>query len=181
MSFPDNLRTVRKERNISQEDLAESLNVSRQAVSKWEQGIGYPEMEKMIMLAKELNVSLDYLISGESEDVEQQKQVAFSTGKIMIKTHDGKKIVSCYKVLSVSLSTRIFKSKIDEPKYALFGVDSYSLLGENKTLLGWYADEDRIQCEMNAILAALKNGDTSYELKYAAKVKSGFLSIKLDE
>lgn len=176
MSFADNLRTVRKERNISQEDLAESLNVSRQAVSKWEQGIGYPEMEKMIMLAKELNVSLDYLISGESEDVEQQKQGGFSTGKIMIKTHDGKKIVSCYKVLS----TPVFKSKIDEPKYGLFGVDGSSFLGENKELLGWYTDEDSLQNEMNTILAALKNGDTSYELKYAAKVKSRFLSIKLD-
>ncbi len=179
MSFADNLRKVRKERNISQEDLAESLNVSRQAVSKWEQGIGYPEMEKMIMLAKELNISLDYLISGESEDLKQQKQEGFSTGKIMIRTHDDKKIVSCYKVLSASLSTPVFKSKTDEPKYALFGVDGSSLLGENKTLLGWYADKDGIQNEMNAISAALKNGDTFYELRYAAKVKSGFFSIKL--
>lgn len=39
MSFSENLRTIRKEQNISQEDLAEMMNVSRQAVSKWEQGV----------------------------------------------------------------------------------------------------------------------------------------------
>ena len=47
MSFGENLRTVRKERNISQEELAEQLHVSRQAISRWEQGNGYPEMEEV--------------------------------------------------------------------------------------------------------------------------------------
>ncbi len=46
MSFADNLKMIRKERNITQEQLAELLNVSRQAVSKWESGNGYPETEK---------------------------------------------------------------------------------------------------------------------------------------
>ena len=44
MSFAENLKQIRKEKNISQEKLAELLGVSRQAVSKWEQGIGYPEV-----------------------------------------------------------------------------------------------------------------------------------------
>lgn len=51
MSFGDNLRTIRKQKNISQEDLANRLNVSRQAVSKWEQNSGYPEMEKLVHLS----------------------------------------------------------------------------------------------------------------------------------
>ena len=42
MGFAENLRELRKERGLSQEDLAELLDVSRQAVSKWEQGMGYP-------------------------------------------------------------------------------------------------------------------------------------------
>ena len=64
MSFGDNLRTIRKQKNISQEDLASRLNVSRQAVSKWEQNSGYPEMEKLIQLSAILEVSLDYLVLG---------------------------------------------------------------------------------------------------------------------
>lgn len=67
MSFSENLRLMRKERNISQEELAEIMGVSRQAVSKWEQGTGYPEMEKLLILSKELNVSLDYLMLGEAK------------------------------------------------------------------------------------------------------------------
>lgn len=39
MSFSENLKAIRKERNISQEDLGEIMGVSRQAVSKWEQGV----------------------------------------------------------------------------------------------------------------------------------------------
>lgn len=177
MSFSDNLRAVRKERNISQEALAELLNVSRQAVSKWEQGTGYPEMEKMLLLAKELNVSLDYLMSGVGVDGGNGSaaHTAGPTGKIMIKAQDGKAIVNCYKVLS----SPQFKTRAGEPKYALFGVDGVSFWGENTTHLGWYADEEAIKKELDAILAALKNGEPSYELQYAAKVKRSFLSIKL--
>lgn len=42
MSFSENLKQFRNEKQLSQEELAEMLGVSRQAVSKWEQGIGYP-------------------------------------------------------------------------------------------------------------------------------------------
>ncbi|MBP3921799.1 MAG: helix-turn-helix domain-containing protein [Ruminiclostridium sp.] len=63
MGFSDNLKEIRNKRNITQEQLAELLSVSRQTVSKWESGIGYPETEKLLLLAKELNVSLDYLFS----------------------------------------------------------------------------------------------------------------------
>ncbi|MBE6930475.1 MAG: helix-turn-helix transcriptional regulator, partial [Ruminococcaceae bacterium] len=45
MSFSENLKQIRKEHHLSQEELAELLDVSRQAVSKWEQGMGYPEVE----------------------------------------------------------------------------------------------------------------------------------------
>ena len=58
MSFADNLKQIRKEKGLSQEELAELLEVSRQAVSKWEQGAGYPETEKLLLLSNRLNVSL---------------------------------------------------------------------------------------------------------------------------
>ena len=41
MSFAENLQRIRKEKHLSQEELAEMLNVSRQAVSKWEQGVSH--------------------------------------------------------------------------------------------------------------------------------------------
>ncbi|MBE6115166.1 MAG: helix-turn-helix transcriptional regulator, partial [Erysipelotrichaceae bacterium] len=48
MSFGENLRMIRKEKGLSQEDLAELLEVSRQAISKWEMDMGYPEVEKLL-------------------------------------------------------------------------------------------------------------------------------------
>lgn len=63
MSFAENLKAIRKKHNITQEELADILSVSRQAVSKWESGGGYPEIETLLILAKELHVSLDYLFS----------------------------------------------------------------------------------------------------------------------
>lgn len=63
MSFGENLKRIRKKQNVTQEELADMLSVSRQAISKWESDTGYPEIEKLLIISKELNVSLDYLFS----------------------------------------------------------------------------------------------------------------------
>ncbi len=63
MGFAENLKEIRHKRNITQEQLAELLSVSRQTISKWESGLGYPETDTLLSIAKELNVSLDYLFS----------------------------------------------------------------------------------------------------------------------
>ena len=93
MCFGDNLRTIRKEKGISQEDLAGLLNVSRQAVSKWEQNNGYPEMEKVIQLAEAFNISLDYLILGRREEKKINNRTSVPSGRIMIKSHEDRKSV----------------------------------------------------------------------------------------
>lgn len=65
MSFSENLKKLRKENKLTQEALAEKLDVSRQAVSKWESDTGYPEMDKLILIAKIFNVSVDWLLETE--------------------------------------------------------------------------------------------------------------------
>ena len=62
MKFCDKLAKQRKNNNLSQEQLADKLGVSRQAVSKWEQGTSYPDMDKIISMCKILNCNLDDLI-----------------------------------------------------------------------------------------------------------------------
>ena len=62
MSFGEKLTQLRKEKGMSQEDLANSLNVSRQAVSKWESNNSYPETDKIVAICKLFNVSMDELI-----------------------------------------------------------------------------------------------------------------------
>ena len=59
MFFSDKLRLLRTQANLSQEDLADELHVSRQSVSKWESGISFPEIEKLISISDYFHVSLD--------------------------------------------------------------------------------------------------------------------------
>ena len=67
MKFCDKLQKIRKENNLTQEALADRLDVSRQAVSKWESGTAYPDTEKLIQISQIFNVSLDELINDNKE------------------------------------------------------------------------------------------------------------------
>ncbi|WP_410984588.1 helix-turn-helix domain-containing protein [Bacillus cereus] len=62
MDFGEKLFKLRKEKGLSQEALAEKLNTSRQAISKWENGQGFPETEKFLMIGNIFEVSVDYLL-----------------------------------------------------------------------------------------------------------------------
>lgn len=62
MKFCDKLAKQRKNNNLSQEQLADQLGVSRQAVSKWESGSSYPDMEKIIQISNALNCTLEDLL-----------------------------------------------------------------------------------------------------------------------
>ena len=62
MVFADKLQSLRKSKGLSQEELAEKCNVTRQSVSKWETGLGYPETEKLLILCEILDVDLDNLL-----------------------------------------------------------------------------------------------------------------------
>lgn len=62
MKFCNKLPKLRKDNNLSQEGLADRLSVSRQAVSKWESGQSYPDMEKMIQMCNILNCTLEDLL-----------------------------------------------------------------------------------------------------------------------
>jgi len=74
MRFEEKLQKLRKEKGLSQEALAELLDVSRQAISKWEGGYSYPEMDKLIILTEIFGVTLDSLVKdGELEDDKENK------------------------------------------------------------------------------------------------------------
>lgn len=70
MDFSEKLLTLRKANNLTQEQLAEKLEVSRQSVSKWESGQAAPELEKIIAMSAIFNVTTDYLLkSSEIDDL----------------------------------------------------------------------------------------------------------------
>ena len=65
MEFNEKLQELRKSRSLTQEELAEALFVSRTAISKWEQGRGYPSLDSLKEISKFFSVSIDDLICSE--------------------------------------------------------------------------------------------------------------------
>ena len=70
MKFGDNLKTFRKSKKISQEQLGELVGVSRQSVSKWETGEAYPEMNNILMLCRIFKCKINDLINDKTADIE---------------------------------------------------------------------------------------------------------------
>lgn len=66
MEFHEKLQELRKSRNLTQEELAEALYVSRTAISKWESGRGYPSIDSLKAISKFFSVSIDELLSAET-------------------------------------------------------------------------------------------------------------------
>ena len=75
MHLGENLKKLRKDNNLSQEDLADKLNVSRQSVSKWESGLAYPEMDKVIQICKLFNVNIDDIMNENIDEIKEKKEV----------------------------------------------------------------------------------------------------------
>lgn len=76
----------------------------------------------------------------------------------------------CYKF---SILPVVFPTK-REPKFALAGVNSTGILGDNTTQLGWYKEKEDAQKEIAAIAEAVKSGKRTYQLQYCCKVKGTF-------
>lgn len=70
MKFGDNLKNLRKSKNLSQDDLAEKVGVSRQSVSKWECSAAYPEMNNILELCKIFNCKISDLINDNITDID---------------------------------------------------------------------------------------------------------------
>lgn len=74
-NLAENLKKIRKENNLSQEDLASILGVSRQAISKWESKVSYPEMDKIVLLCKKFNLNIDDLLHKDIKEVKDNINV----------------------------------------------------------------------------------------------------------
>ena len=97
MNFSEKLFTLRKANNLTQEQLAEKLNVLRQSISKWESGQATPELEKIVALSAVFDVTTDYLLktseiddlSVKTEMLEKQQQ------RILIREQKQQQIFGC--------------------------------------------------------------------------------------
>lgn len=83
MNLSENLKKIRKDNNLSQEQLAEKLGVSRQSVSKWESNQAYPEMDKMLQICQLFNLNIDELLNQDYKEVNNTKQAKNNVNKFI--------------------------------------------------------------------------------------------------
>ena len=167
MSFGENLQMLRKKNQLSQEGLAEMLGVSRQAVSKWELGEGYPEVDKLLILSKTLNVSLDSLLGGENTPIVSEN--CKPSDKIRLISSNEGVVINASKVTR----SQPFKGGKNSPKYALYASEGndVSYWGAQNTFLAWYRDLDDVTREIAEIQNAWNAGAAYYTLQYSVKCK----------
>lgn len=132
MAFAEKLKSIRKQAGMSQEQLAEKLGVSRQAVTKWETDAGIPDIENIMAISALFDISIDDLLSNErgakkpteylfesvtEYDIDEPKRYDMKFGgakQFLLSGYEGEKI--CIRLASNTLSTlqSDFKVKIDD-------------------------------------------------------------------
>lgn len=83
MSLGNKIADVRKAKNMTQEQLAELMSVTRQSISRWESNQSTPEMEKIVYLAEILEVSCDYLLKDNYKKPETKNQSGNSITRLL--------------------------------------------------------------------------------------------------
>lgn len=103
--FSENLVALRKQRGYSQEELANRLGVSRQAVSKWESGQSVPDLDRVVEIADLFYVNIDTLVRGEEEDNISAGMTSVSKAEMrdMIKSANNYEYVSKIKIKNIPL------------------------------------------------------------------------------
>lgn len=103
----ENLKIFRKRKGLTQENVAEDLNVVRQTISKWEKGISVPDADMLIRLAEVLDVSVNELIGSDVADEKNEDMIAVELARVVdqlaSRNHRSKKILKCVLIFLIIL------------------------------------------------------------------------------
>ena len=105
MDFNNRLYQLRKQKGLSQEELANRLNVSRQTVSKWEVGDSTPDMEKLVAISDLFDVSLDKLVMGKEDEPQNptttKSELVTVLNEKVLTSNNKKKAKSILKIVGI--------------------------------------------------------------------------------
>lgn len=143
MNFGEKLFQLRKEKGLSQEALAEEVSTTRQAISKWENNQGYPETEKLLILSRLFDVSIDYLLK-EEECIEESPLDGYYVSRekaeswIMYESRSTKTI--SLGIAFIILSGMPFLLLGEKSVYGLFGTVVLIIIGISMILFAAITD-----------------------------------------
>lgn len=159
MKFGENLYNLRKKEKISQEKLAEKIGVSRQSVSKWENGTAYPEMNRIFELCKIFHCKLNDLVNDNILDFDSlDKEVKMSVVKFNKEKQNKLKIVSktisifskMLQVITIIISTVMIMSMLFIPSVINnTNVDNESIIVADKNVMEFNLDQMTINTIVN--------------------------------
>lgn len=107
MTLGERIYRLRADRNMTQEQLAEKLRVTRQSISKWEGDLVKPEIEKLKAMAKLFEVSLDDLISDEASDKKDKEEKTITKDSLNKKTNRNKiiiTVIACLLIIAMTVT-----------------------------------------------------------------------------
>ena len=201
MNFAEKLKTLRKQKSISQEQLAEKIHVSRQAITKWESGNGIPDIENLLAISSIFNESIDSLLSEEKSliskneflydsrteyDLDSPKKIDLKIGtahELIIEKTSDEKIQVIAASNKLSFIKQQVKVKIEEDKRNMDVVvkhtsdlsDLASL--ENLFILVRIPVKFVADIELNAELENLKVRDIVFDsIEFDGKAKNVFVT-----
>lgn len=180
MKFSDNLKKIRKSKNISQEELADKVGVSRQSVSKWETSEAYPEMNNILELCKIFKCNINDLVNDNMIDLDSlDEEVKMSVVKFKKEKQQQMKAISnilsligkisaivlrvCLAILIlVAIVTPFIFSSIDVKDGKLVSNNSFIKLVENKNTTDLKINDHIIVAniknnEVNLVIDSLSN------------------------
>lgn len=182
MTLGEKIYKLRNERNLTQEQLAEKLGVTRQSISKWEGDLVKPEIEKLKAMAKLFEVSLDDLISDEAAEVKSAKTDRFERNVTIYKFVSIITAGICLVMIvimiavAVNLSDRIKALELRAPEVIYQNSESYTDdVSETFSDVSWKikdADKKKQQSKLH-IEAEPKTYSDSTEITAIAETDSG--------
>ena len=194
MEFHQKLQELRKHKGLTQEELAAALYVSRTAVSKWESGRGYPNIDSLKAIAKYFGVTIDELLSGDevltiAQEDQHQKEAHFfdliyglldvSTAMVFFLPFFGQKMDGAIRSVSLVMLTQVqpyLKAAYLAVVAGLLLTGMLTLVMQNVRHMVWVKNKARLSLLLNAagVLLFIVSSQP-----YAAALLFIFLLIKL--
>lgn len=176
----EQIRLCRKRAGLSQEELADRLEVSRQAISKWEMGQSTPDPEKIVRMSELFGISTDELLKAQpapAAPAAPQSQTLRHAGKVYIIDINDRKLSAfdTFELEPVGFGAKGEATVLNGgqtvrvPVCGLYGIGKGFLGLKRRTLLGMYATMEDARKEL-AQIAETSGEKVFYQLRYACKM-----------
>ena len=168
MTLGERIYRLRADRNMTQEQLAEKLGVTRQSISKWEGDLVKPEIEKLKAMAKLFEVSLDDLISDEASDKKDKEEKTITEDSLNKKTNRNKiiiTVIACLLIIAMTVTIVVMINLSKRVRYLELHRDVY--IGEEEK-----SDEDIYFSELEWKVADVDKENMTADIHITAQPKN---------